>query len=267
MRWLPKSPQLRRILFAYSVNEFGSWFAYVALSVIVYDHTHSALAVSAMFISTRFVPALVVSALVVRLEASQRRGLMPALYLFEAVCIGLLILVFYHFWLPGILILVALDGAAALTAASLLRAAAARVAAAEAEIAPGAVQASEQDIEIAQRGANAALNVAYTATVALGPAAAGVIVATINASAALLIEATDGADDGRRKLRAAARRLEKPPRLIGLFTSSELGLALGGENVIHTAFLAGRGADRWTSDVERLSGFRPLFPEGWREDS
>ena len=189
MRWLPKSPQLRRILFAYSVNEFGSWFAYVALSVIVYDHTHSALAVSAMFISTRFVPALVVSALVVRLEASQRRGLMPALYLFEAVCIGLLILVFYHFWLPGILILVALDGAAALTAASLLRAAAARVAAAEAEIAPGAVQASEQDIEIAQRGANAALNVAYTATVALGPAAAGVIVATISASAALLIDA------------------------------------------------------------------------------
>jgi hypothetical protein len=85
--------------------------------------------------------------------------------------------------------------------------------------------------------------------------------------AALLIEAADGAGDGRRKLLAAARRLKSPPRLIGLFTSAQLGLALGGENVIHTAFLAGRGADRWTSDVERLSGFRPLFPEGWREDS
>jgi hypothetical protein len=83
----------------------------------------------------------------------------------------------------------------------------------------------------------------------------------------LLIEAIDGAEDGRRKLRAATRKLERPPRLIGLFTSTELGLALGGENVIHTAFLAGHGADRWTSDVERLSGFRPLFPEGWREDS
>ena len=84
--------------------------------------------------------------------------------------------------------------------------------------------------------------------------------------AALLIEATDGAEDGRRKLKAAMRRLEKPPQLIGLFTSTELGLALGGENVIHTAFLAGRSADRWTSDVERLSGFRPLFPESWREE-
>jgi hypothetical protein len=94
-----------------------------------------------------------------------------------------------------------------------------------------------------------------------------VLAQVVGGRAALLIEAADGADDGRRKLRAAARKLAKPPRLVGLFTSAEMGLALGGENVIHTAFLAGRGADRWTSDVERLSGFRPLFPEGWREDS
>jgi hypothetical protein len=82
--------------------------------------------------------------------------------------------------------------------------------------------------------------------------------------AAFLIEATDGSPDGRRKLRAACRRSPRPPRLIGLFAGGELSLALGAENVIHTAFLAGRGADRWTNDVERLSGFRPLFPESWR---
>lgn len=85
--------------------------------------------------------------------------------------------------------------------------------------------------------------------------------------AALWVEASDGAADGRRKLAAVARKLERPPRLIGVFAAAELSLALGVENVIHTAFLAGRGADRWTSDVERLSGFRPLFPEGWREES
>jgi hypothetical protein len=84
---------------------------------------------------------------------------------------------------------------------------------------------------------------------------------------AVWIEAADGAQDGRRKLRAAARKVSRPPRLIGLFTCSDLSLALGTDNVIHTAFLAGRGADRWTSDVERLSGFRPLFPESWREES
>ncbi|MFI4976120.1 MAG: RNA-binding protein [Caulobacterales bacterium] len=84
--------------------------------------------------------------------------------------------------------------------------------------------------------------------------------------AAWLIEASDGAADGRRKLLAAARRKPPGPRLLGAFTSAELGLALGGQNVIHTAFLAGRGAERWTSDVERLAGFRPLFPESWREE-
>ena len=83
---------------------------------------------------------------------------------------------------------------------------------------------------------------------------------------AWLIEAVDGAEDGRRKLTNLARHLEPRPGLIGVFTSAELGLALGGENVIHSAFLAGRGADRWGQDVLRLAGFRPLLPESWREE-
>jgi len=84
--------------------------------------------------------------------------------------------------------------------------------------------------------------------------------------AAWLVEAADGADDGRRKMLSAVRRSKAPPRILGVFRSEELGLALGLENVIHTAFLAGRAADRWTFDVLRLSGFRPLLPESWRED-
>ena len=83
---------------------------------------------------------------------------------------------------------------------------------------------------------------------------------------AWLIEASDGAHDGRRKLWALARRQPRVPGLIGVFTAAELGLALGLENVIHTAFLAGRAADRWAQDVHRLSGFCPLLPESWREE-
>jgi predicted RNA-binding protein YlxR (DUF448 family) len=93
-----------------------------------------------------------------------------------------------------------------------------------------------------------------------------VLAAISSGKAAFLVEAEDGAVDGRRKLLGAGRRCSKPPRLIGLFSSEELGLAIGGETVIHSAFLAGRGADRWTDDVERISGFRPLFPERWREE-
>ncbi|MGE5501336.1 MAG: RNA-binding protein [Ignavibacteriales bacterium] len=83
---------------------------------------------------------------------------------------------------------------------------------------------------------------------------------------AWLVEASDGADDGRTKLLNLARHLDPKPGLIGAFNSAELGLALGGENVIHSAFLAGRGADRWGQDVLRLAGFRPLLPESWREE-
>jgi hypothetical protein len=83
---------------------------------------------------------------------------------------------------------------------------------------------------------------------------------------AWLVEASDGAEDGRTKILNLARHLEPRPGLIGAYSSSELGLALGGENVIHSAFLAGRGADRWGQDVSRLAGFRPLLPESWREE-
>ena len=87
-----------------------------------------------------------------------------------------------------------------------------------------------------------------------------VLAAVAAGKAAWLVEATDGADEGRRKLMAAARRGQLQPRLLRVFDSSELSLALGARNVIHTAFLAGRGAQRWTVEVERLAGFRPLFP-------
>jgi len=84
--------------------------------------------------------------------------------------------------------------------------------------------------------------------------------------AAWLIEASDGAADGRRKIAALARHMDPAPEMIGVFSSAELDLALGGENVIHSAFLAGRGADRWGQDVLRLAGFRPLWPQSWREE-
>jgi predicted RNA-binding protein YlxR (DUF448 family) len=82
----------------------------------------------------------------------------------------------------------------------------------------------------------------------------------------VLVEASDGAPDGRGKMLGVARKSQPPVLVIGLYRSDELGLALGAENVVHSACLAGRTADRWTFDARRLSGFRPLFPESWREE-
>ena len=90
--------------------------------------------------------------------------------------------------------------------------------------------------------------------------------AITSGKAAWLVEASDGAHDGRRKLFGLARKQPHPPGIVGVFSAAELGLALGGENVIHTAFLAGRAAERWAEDVRRLSGFCPLLPEDWREE-
>jgi predicted RNA-binding protein YlxR (DUF448 family) len=62
------------------------------------------------------------------------------------------------------------------------------------------------------------------------------------AKAAWLIEASDGSADGRRKLLGAAERSASPIPVCGAFSAEELSLALGLENVIHVALLAGRRA-------------------------
>lgn len=82
-----------------------------------------------------------------------------------------------------------------------------------------------------------------------------------------LIEASDGSADGRRKLMRLAGYTDPPTPVCGAFSTDELGLALGLENVIHVCLLAGRQAKRWTEEVHRLAGFRPLLPESWREET
>ncbi len=175
MSILPTSPRLRRILAAYTVNKLGTWFGIVALSLAIYDHTHSAAAVTALFVA-RYLPALAVPALVARVEASKRRRTLSGLYAFEAACAALLAALVWHFLLGAILVLVALDGALELTASSLLRAQAARV---------GAQQGAEQGIY----DANAALNIAMSASVVIGPALGALAVRAFGGPVTLLIDA------------------------------------------------------------------------------
>ncbi|HTP76163.1 MAG TPA: RNA-binding protein [Rhizomicrobium sp.] len=74
---------------------------------------------------------------------------------------------------------------------------------------------------------------------------------------ALLVQASDGAADGFRKLSslAASQGLEIPA--MNVLSRDELSVALGRENVVHAALFPGPLADRLALDAERLEGFRP----------
>jgi predicted RNA-binding protein YlxR (DUF448 family) len=74
---------------------------------------------------------------------------------------------------------------------------------------------------------------------------------------AVLVEASDGAADGRRKLAGTAAARGLKPVLVDVLTGAELSLALGRENVIHAALKPGKLAERLVFQAGRLEGFRP----------
>lgn len=84
------------------------------------------------------------------------------------------------------------------------------------------------------------------------------------------IEASDGSADGRGKIRvltkAVSRELGLPiPRVVGCFSSTELGHALGRESMVHAALKSGRLSKAFSQAVTRLSGFRALIPKDWTD--
>jgi MFS family permease len=240
-----RSPRLRRIIGAYTVNRLGTWFGFVALSVAVFDQTHSALAVAGLLIAGQALPAFVAPALAARVEASRRRGILSGLYMFEGVATTLLAVLLWHFWLPAILLLAALDGTAALAANALLRAETARAARNQARVDWAGEQGGknlESFTQAAERQANATLNIAFSATFMLGPALAGVLVAAAGAPAALFIDAASflicggmlldlspHAEDAegatvRERLRAAWQYVNEMPVLRALLLAEAIAL-------------------------------------------
>jgi hypothetical protein len=80
----------------------------------------------------------------------------------------------------------------------------------------------------------------------------------------VLIEATNGAEDGREALMTLHIGLwGRPPAAVGCFSGEELGVALGRERVIHACLLQERLALAWAADVNRLAGFRAIVPDSW----
>jgi uncharacterized protein len=105
----------------------------------------------------------------------------------------------------------------------------------------------------------------------LAQKAGAIAVGTVQAEDAIrrappswLIEAADGAADGREKLvRLVFGLWGEEPRVTGCFSARELGVALGRDPVVHAVLLQASMAQRWTVEIGRLSGFRAIVPRSW----
>src|SRR6185312_13601486 len=81
-------PGFPRLAFAYTVNELGNWLGEIALAVLVFDETGSALATAALFLGMQFLPALFAQGVVARVEVTGTRIGLPAIYATEAVTLS-----------------------------------------------------------------------------------------------------------------------------------------------------------------------------------
>jgi len=170
-----RRPVFRRLATSYAVNELGDWMGIIALSVLVFERTDSALATAGLFLGTRFLPALLAPILVARAEKPPPRFALPVIYCGEAAAFGGLALLASaeSFSLAAVIVVATIDGALALTGRALTRAVVAALLEPTGEL----------------RAGNALLNVAFTGGAALGPGLAGLIVAGFGVSTALLLDA------------------------------------------------------------------------------
>jgi MFS family permease len=168
-----RRPLFRRLAASYAVNELGDWMGIIALSVLVFDRTGSALATTALFLGTRFLPALFAPVLVAHAEKPPPRFALPVIYCGEAAAFGALALLVDHFSLPLVVAVAAVDGALALAGRALTR----------------AVVATALEPSGELRAGNAILNVFFTGGAAVGPALAGLVVAGFGVQSALLLDA------------------------------------------------------------------------------
>ena len=77
----------------------------------------------------------------------------------------------------------------------------------------------------------------------------------VKGTATVLIQASDGSERGKTKLRAPAGE----DRFIGCLTAQELGLSFGREHAIHGALASGGLTRRVVEEAAKLAGLREQF--------
>jgi len=167
-------PAYRRLLGAYALNEIAYSIGSLALALLVYQRTGSAIAAASYFIAAQFLPALITPALVARLDGRSVARTLPAIYALEALAFALLAWLSGRFSLPAVLAVAFADGILALIARALARA---------------ATVAVTSPVGLLREGA-AVANGAFSLCLMTGPALGGGIVAAGGTGDALLANAT-----------------------------------------------------------------------------
>jgi predicted MFS family arabinose efflux permease len=171
MRRVLELPAFRRLLASAMLNELAASIGTVALSLLVYRRTGSALGAAAFFLCSLFGPALASPLFVARLDQRSARLVLTAIYALEGVVFLVLAWVAGRFALAPVLALALVDGLLALTARVLARAAWTSVAG------PAGLM----------REANALVNASYSVCFMIGPALGGAAVAIGGTVGALLV--------------------------------------------------------------------------------
>ena len=84
-----------------------------------------------------------------------------------------------------------------------------------------------------------------------------------NQSPGILLEASDGSEDGRNKVHFLAKAMYDPPKTAGALSSAELGMAFGRDRVIHALLQQGALCKAFETAYRRLTGFRPAPERDW----
>lgn len=168
-------PGFDRLAASYFTNELGNWLGEIALAVIVFGLTGSPMATAGLFVAMQFVPALTTPLLIARIDGWSHRQALSVLYFAEAAafCALAALATEEAFALAAVLVIAALDGTLATAARARCRAAAGSI------LEPAGLL----------REGNGILNFGFTAGAAVGPALAGVLIATAGVQAALLADA------------------------------------------------------------------------------
>ncbi len=161
----------RRLLGVYALNEAAWSVGLLALAVVVYARTGSALASTAFFLAAQFLPAFVSPVLVARLDRLAAGLVLAVLYAAQAAVFVALAGAESAYALVPILALVGAAGVVGLAARPIARATT------TAMLVPAGLL----------REGNAVTNAAFAICIMLGPILGGVVVARAGAPTALLV--------------------------------------------------------------------------------